>query len=71
MVQLPVESLKTKWHQLTGGYYIDEFAQSHYKDMLVREALGGIISASALPSAEKPWTWCAPSAITNCSASIR
>jgi adsorption protein B len=51
MVQLPVESLKTKWHQLTGGHYLDEFAQSHYKDMLVREALGGSIPAAGVGAA--------------------
>ena len=36
MVQLPVLSLKTKWYQFTGGHYIDEFAQGHYKDIVVR-----------------------------------
>lgn len=51
MVQLPVESLKTKWHQLTGGHYLDEFAQSHYKDMVVREALGGGLPAAGVGAA--------------------
>lgn len=51
MVQLPVESLKTKWYQLTGGHYLDEFAQSHYKDMVVREALGGGIPAAGVGAA--------------------
>lgn len=51
MVQLPVESLKTKWYQLTGGHYLDEFAQSHYKDMLVREALGAYIPAAGVGAA--------------------
>ena len=51
MVQLPVESLKTKWHQMTGGHYLDEFAQSHYKDMLVREALGASIPAAGVGAA--------------------
>jgi adsorption protein B len=48
MIQLPVESLKTRWCQLTGGHYLDEFAQSHYKDMVVREALGGPIPAAGV-----------------------
>lgn len=48
MIQLPVESLKTGWHQLTGGHYIDEFAQSHYKDMLVREAIGASLPAAGV-----------------------
>jgi adsorption protein B len=48
MIQLPVESLKTKWCQLTGGHYLDEFAQSHYKDMVVRETLGAPIPAAGV-----------------------
>lgn len=51
MVQLPVESLSVKWHHLTGGHYLDEFAQSHYKDMLVREAIGGGIPAAGVGAA--------------------
>jgi bacteriophage N4 adsorption protein B len=51
MVQLPVASLRTKWRQLTGGHYIDEFAQSHYKDMPVREALGASIPAAGVGAA--------------------
>lgn len=48
MVQLPVQSLETKWYQLTGGHYLDEFAQSHYKDMVVREAISGCIPAAGV-----------------------
>lgn len=48
MVQLPVESLETKWYQLTAGHYMDEFAQSHYKDMVVREAISGCIPAAGV-----------------------
>ncbi|SMP71700.1 glycosyl transferase family protein [Noviherbaspirillum suwonense] len=48
MVQLPVQSLETKWYQLTGGHYMDEFAQSHYKDMVVREAISGCIPAAGV-----------------------
>jgi adsorption protein B len=51
MVQLPVESLKTKWHQFTGGHYLDEFAQAHYKDMPVREALGAYLPAAGVGAA--------------------
>jgi adsorption protein B len=51
MVQLPVASLKTRWYELTGGHYLDEFAQSHYKDMLVREALGAGIPAAGVGAA--------------------
>lgn len=48
MIQLPVESLETAWHKMTGGHYIDEFAQSHYKDMLVREAIGASLPAAGV-----------------------
>ena len=51
MVQLPVASLNTKWYQFTGGHYLDEFAQSHHKDMPVREALGGSIPAAGVGAA--------------------
>ncbi len=46
MVQLPVLSLKTKWYQFTGGHYIDEFAQGHYKDITVREHINRSIPAA-------------------------
>ncbi|MEW5895738.1 MAG: glycosyl transferase family protein [Candidatus Omnitrophota bacterium] len=46
MVQLPVFSFTVKWYEFTGGHYIDEFAQSHYKDIVVREMLD-----KCLPSA--------------------
>ncbi len=46
MVQLPVLSLKTPWYQFTGGHYIDEFAQGHYKDIVVREHLNRSIPAA-------------------------
>ncbi|MGN6703234.1 MAG: glycosyl transferase family protein, partial [Burkholderiaceae bacterium] len=48
MVQLPVESLETGWSCFTGGHYIDEFAQAHYKDMVVREAISGSIPAAGV-----------------------
>jgi adsorption protein B len=51
MVQLPVESLELRWKKFTGGHYLDEFAQSHYKDMIVREALGASIPAAGVGAA--------------------
>ena len=51
MVQLPVEGLNSGWYKLTAGHYLDEFAQSHYKDMVVREALGGGLPAAGVGSA--------------------
>jgi adsorption protein B len=46
MVQLPVWPLPTRWYDLTSGHYIDEFAESHFKNMVVRESL-----SQAIPSA--------------------
>lgn len=45
-LQTPVFSLPTKWTDLTRAIYVDEFTESHTKDMLVRSYLkGGIPSA--------------------------
>jgi adsorption protein B len=48
MVQLPVFSLARKWHEFTGGHYLDEFAQLHYKDLVVRELLDHSIPAAGV-----------------------
>lgn len=45
-VQIPVFSFDVPRSSLVGGVYIDEFAESHTKDLLVREAMG-----AAVPSA--------------------
>jgi adsorption protein B len=46
MVQLPVLPMPVKWHHLSEGHYIDEFSESHAKNILVREKL-----ARSFPSA--------------------
>ena len=48
MVQLPVLSLERKWHEFTGGHYLDEFAQLHCKDLVVRELLDHSIPAAGV-----------------------
>ncbi len=46
LVQLPVLPLPDPGSRLTAGSYLDEFAESHGKELVVREALGaGIPSA--------------------------
>ncbi|WP_374309479.1 glycosyl transferase family protein [Methylocella sp.] len=46
MIQLPVMSLEREWYELIGATYMDDFAEWHGKDMLVREALtGAVLSA--------------------------
>ncbi len=46
MIQLPVASLERNWYELVAGTYMDEFAEWHAKDLVVRESLAG-----AVPSA--------------------
>lgn len=48
MVQLPVLSLDRKWHEFTGGHYLDEFAQLHSKDLVVRALLDRSIPAAGV-----------------------
>jgi bacteriophage N4 adsorption protein B len=46
MLQIPVEPLPNPASRWIAGHYLDEFAEAHGKDMIVREAIG-----SSLPSA--------------------
>jgi bacteriophage N4 adsorption protein B len=46
LVQLPVLPLIDRGSRWIGGHYVDEFAESHGKELVVREALG-----ASLPSA--------------------
>ncbi|MFC4624444.1 glycosyl transferase family protein [Daeguia caeni] len=46
LIQIPVGSLERKWYELVAGVYMDEFAEWHGKDLVVREAL-----AKQVPSA--------------------
>lgn len=48
MVQLPVLSLERPWHEFTGGHYLDEFAQLHYKVLVVRELLDRSLPAAGV-----------------------
>jgi adsorption protein B len=41
MVQLPVVPFEPQyWHQLTRAHYMDEFAENHHKNMVIREVFG-------------------------------
>ncbi|WP_439546524.1 glycosyl transferase family protein [Sandarakinorhabdus sp.] len=53
MVQLPVIPLPDERSPLISGHYIDEFAESHAKDLLVRQWLG-----AGLPSAGVGTAFC-------------
>jgi adsorption protein B len=48
MVQLPVIPLETPLGDLTAGTYLDEFAESHIKDMLVRQRLSGMVPSAGV-----------------------
>jgi bacteriophage N4 adsorption protein B len=48
MIQLPVMSLERKWYELVAGTYMDEFAESHGKDMTVRENISGVVPSAGV-----------------------
>ncbi len=48
LMQLPVFSLERPWYELTAGHYIDEFAESHSKDLLIREMLIGAVPSAGV-----------------------
>jgi len=50
-VQTPVFSLPVAAKSIVAGTYIDEFAEHHLKDMLVRQAIGGLIPSAGVGSA--------------------
>jgi adsorption protein B len=50
-VQTPVLSLPIGTRQLVAATYIDEFAEHHLKDMVVREAIGGLVPSAGVGSA--------------------
>lgn len=48
MVQLPVIPLEMPLHHLTAGTYLDEFAEFHTKDLLVRERVARMIPSAGV-----------------------
>ncbi|HEX4048207.1 MAG TPA: glycosyltransferase, partial [Elusimicrobiota bacterium] len=48
MVQLPVIPFESKAWELTAGTYLDEFAESHVKDMVVRERISGMVPSAGV-----------------------
>jgi adsorption protein B len=47
-VQLPVFSFKRSLRDVVGGIYMDEFAEVHTKDLLVRKHLSGLIPCAGV-----------------------
>lgn len=50
-VQIPVFSLEVNPLRLVAGTYMDEFAESHTKDILVRDSLGAAIPSAGVGTA--------------------
>ncbi|HAZ14547.1 MAG: hypothetical protein A2X86_15560 [Bdellovibrionales bacterium GWA2_49_15] len=50
-VQIPVFSFPLPMSKLVGGTYMDEFAESHLKELLVREACGSSIPSAGVGTA--------------------
>lgn len=48
MVQIPVLPLERPLWDLTGGHYIDEFAEGHVKELVVRERLTGVLPSAGV-----------------------
>src|SRR3546814_1420662 len=48
MVQLPVLPLADPQSRWIGGHYLDEFTESHGKDLVVREALGASVPSAGV-----------------------
>jgi bacteriophage N4 adsorption protein B len=48
LVQLPVRPIIEPDHRWIAGHYADEFAESHGKDLRVRQALGAVVPAAGV-----------------------
>lgn len=48
LIQLPVYPIERPWRDFTGGHYLDEFAELHGKDIVVREALVGQVPSAGV-----------------------
>ncbi|MFG1401406.1 glycosyl transferase family protein [Xanthobacter sediminis] len=48
MIQVPVVSLERHWSELVAGIYMDEFAEWHAKDLVVRESVAGEVPSAGV-----------------------
>lgn len=48
LIQIPVNSLERNWYDLVAGVYMDEFAEWHGKDIVVRETLSGMVPSAGV-----------------------
>ncbi|NYT58419.1 glycosyl transferase family protein [Alcaligenaceae bacterium] len=47
-IQLPVTSLEREWYELVAGTYMDEFAEWHSKDLVVRESMSSMVPSAGV-----------------------
>ncbi|WP_322789259.1 glycosyl transferase family protein [Paraburkholderia diazotrophica] len=50
LVQLPVLSLPRKWNEFVAGTYMDDFSETHQKDIPTRERLTGVVPGAGVAS---------------------
>lgn len=48
LIQIPVYPYAPEWRGFTAGHYVDEFAENHGKDVIVREALTGQVPSAGV-----------------------
>ncbi|PRB44635.1 type II secretion system protein E [Pseudomonas sp. MYb2] len=48
LIQIPVYPYAPEWKGFTAGHYVDEFAENHGKDVIVREALTGQVPSAGV-----------------------
>lgn len=48
LIQIPVYSLERHWSELVAGIYMDEFAEWHAKDLVVRESIAGSVPSAGV-----------------------
>src|SRR5688572_17999694 len=48
LIQLPVYPFERRWFDITSAHYMDEFAELHGKDILVREAVAGQVPSAGV-----------------------
>jgi adsorption protein B len=48
VIQIPVLSLDREWFELIAGTYMDDFAEWHAKDMVVRESIAGVVPSAGV-----------------------
>lgn len=48
LIQIPVLSLNRDWFDLIAGTYMDDFAEWHAKDLVVRESIAGVVPSAGV-----------------------